>query len=194
MKAALRVALLVLAGIGIAARAQDPAGGGNTAVTVSAAASQAGQPGNSARQQRLYRASRIVGAIVRNQREEKIGVIKDLVLDSRRGGIAYAVVRFTGGAAAGGVGRKLHPIPWRALQPSDDGTYYILQADRETLTHAPGFDRKRWPDMADQRWSEDVDRFWSRMVGRGNVGDNTLTPGGALPAEHGADIPQVSPR
>ncbi|HJV86044.1 MAG TPA: PRC-barrel domain-containing protein [Noviherbaspirillum sp.] len=179
MKAMLRVALLLLAGVGAGAYAQHPVGAG------SMMAAQA-QHGNSARQQHLYRASKIVGAKVRNQREEKVGVIKDLVLDSRRGEIAYAVVRFEGSVAATGAGKKLHPIPWRALQASDDGTYYILQTDRETLTHAPGFDRKHWPDMADQRWSDDVDRFWDRMVGRGNSGNNNLTSGGTLPAARGA--------
>jgi sporulation protein YlmC with PRC-barrel domain len=134
----------------------------------------AAQPGNSARQQPMYRGSKIIGANVRDSKNQKIGVIKDLVLDSARGEIAYVVVSFGG---VTGMGRKVHPIPWRALQASDDGTYYILHADKETISLAPGFDKGRWPDMADQRWSADIDRYWNRMVGRGPPGNKGLSSG-----------------
>jgi sporulation protein YlmC with PRC-barrel domain len=128
-----------------------------------------GSPTPSARQaarqqQDMYRGSKIIGASVRDQKDKKIGEIKDLVLDSRRGEVAYAVVSFGG---VMGVGRKYHAIPWQALQPSDDGKYYVLNADKETITQAPGFDKGDWPNMADQKWSADVDRYWNRMVGRG---------------------------
>ncbi|WP_292931953.1 PRC-barrel domain-containing protein [Noviherbaspirillum sp.] len=173
MEVSLRIGLLALAAVGFGAggvAAQPSALSGSTE-NISAQ-----QEGNSVRQQHLYRGSKIIGANVRNPQNEKIGVIRDLILDSRRGEIAYAVVRFGGVADAG---KKYHPIPWQALQPSDDGTFYTLQADRETLGHAPGFDKRKWPDMADQQWSADVDRFWSRRVGRGTAGNNNLSPGGA---------------
>lgn len=115
-------------------------------------------------QQGMYRGSKIIGATVRDQRDKKIGEIKDLVLDSGRGEVGYAVVSFGG---VMGVGRKYHAIPWQALQPSDDGKYYVLSADKETIAQAPGFDKGDWPNMADQKWSADIDRYWSRMVGRG---------------------------
>lgn len=127
-----------------------------------------------AQTQRLYRGSKIIGSTVRDPHDKKIGEIKDLILDSRRGEIAYAVVNFGG---VMGVGSKYHAIPWQALSPGDDGKYYVLQADREIISQAPGFDRAKWPDMSDERWSADVDRYWSRMVGRGSAGVNRLLPG-----------------
>lgn len=130
----------------------------------------------SAQTQHLYRGSKIIGSTVRDPHDKKIGEIKDLILDSRRGEIAYAVVNFGG---VMGVGSKYHAIPWQALSPGDDGKYYVLQADREIITQAPGFDRGKWPDMSDERWSADVDRYWSRMVGRGSSGANRLLPSGA---------------
>jgi sporulation protein YlmC with PRC-barrel domain len=132
-----------------------------------------GSNGDSARRtHQLYRSSKIVGSPVHDPKDKKIGEIKDLMLDSARGEIAYAVVNF-GGVL--GVGAKYHAVPWQALEPSDDGRYYVLYADRETITQAPGFDRSRWPDMADQRWSADIDRYWSRMVGRGPANGNRLS-------------------
>jgi len=112
----------------------------------------------------MYRGSKIIGATVRDRKDKKIGEIKDLVLDSGRGEVGYAVVSFGG---VMGVGRKYHAIPWQALQLSDDGKYYVLGADKETISQAPGFDKGDWPELADQKWSADIDRYWSRMVGRG---------------------------
>ncbi|TFW09566.1 PRC-barrel domain containing protein [Oxalobacteraceae bacterium OM1] len=125
----------------------------------------------------LYRSSKIVGSAVRDPHNKKIGDIRDLVLDRGRGEVAYAIVNFGG---VMGVGAKYHAVPWQALQPSDDGKFFILHADRETISHAPGFDRSRWPDLSSPRWSAEVDRYWSRRVGRFADG-NRLPPdtGGA---------------
>jgi hypothetical protein len=125
-------------------------------------------------QHTLYRGSRIIGTNVRDGKDRKIGQIKDLILDGGRGEVAYAVVNYGG---VMGVGRKFHAIPWQALQPSDDGNYYILHADRETISQAPGFDKARWPDMTDRKWNAEIERYWSRRVGRGDTSDNPLSSG-----------------
>lgn len=132
-----------------------------------------------AQQHNFYRGSKIIGSNVRDPKDKKIGQIKDVILGSQRGDIAYAVVSFGG---VMGVGKKYHAIPWQALAPSDDGKYYVLHADKETISQAPGFDKARWPDMADRQWSAEVDRYWSRMVGRG-FGNSGLTSGSAGTAE-----------
>lgn len=147
------------------------------AASASAAPSvDGGRPGTRARpsldQQELYRGSRIIGAAVHDANDRKIGEIKDLLLDSARGEVAYAVLGFGG--------RKLHPVPWRALQPSESGRSYTLDADREVIAQAPGFDMGEWPDTGNQRWSEDIDRYWNRMVGRGTP--EAQQPAAAAPA------------
>lgn len=139
-------------------------------------------PVQSAQNQHMYRGSKIIGSTVRDMQDRKLGEIKDILLDSRRGEVAYAVVNFGG---VMGVGSKYHAIPWQALQPSDDGRYYVLQADRETIGQAPSFDRGSWPNLADERWSSDVDRYWSRRVGRPSSGGNRLPSGAAgAPGSH----------
>ncbi len=134
----------------------------------------ASAPAATPQQHKLYRGSRIIGSNVRDPRDKKIGQIKDLILDGGRGEVAYGVVSF-GGVL--GVGNKFHAIPWQALQPSDDGNYYILHADRETISQAPGFDKARWPDMSDKKWRQEIDRYWSRMVGKGSGGNNSISSG-----------------
>jgi sporulation protein YlmC with PRC-barrel domain len=158
------IALPIALAMAVPALAQ-PAPATGAAASVPAATKQ---------QHKLYRSSRIVGANVRDSNDRKIGQIKDLILDGGRGEIAYAVVNFGG---VMGVGKKFHAVPWQALNPSDDGNYYILRADRETISQAPGFDKARWPDMTDRKWTGEIDRYWSRMVGRGNAGDKTMSSG-----------------
>lgn len=108
-------------------------------------------------QEELYRGTRIIGAAVHDASDRKIGEVKDLMLDSARGEVAYAVLAFGK--------RKLYAVPWRALEPSENGRYYILQADKDAIAEAPGFDNTDWPNTASQRWSEEVDRYWNRVVG-----------------------------
>lgn len=129
----------------------------------------------------MYLGSKIIGATVRDPQENKIGEIADLVLDSRRGEVAYVVVS-SGGVM--GMGGKYHPIPWKALQASDDGKYYVLHADRETVSKAPGFERGKWPDMAAQKWSADVEGYWNKMVGQGLPG-GIVTSSGSSSASKG---------
>ncbi|WP_420476699.1 PRC-barrel domain-containing protein [Noviherbaspirillum sp. ST9] len=143
----------------------------------------AATPTATPQQHTLYRGSRIIGTTVRDAKDRKIGQIKDLILDGGRGEVAYAVVNFGG---VMGVGKKFHAIPWQALQPSDDGNYYILHADRETISQAPGFDKARWPDMTDRKWNAEIDRYWSRMVGRGPAADRSISSGSATAAPAGA--------
>jgi sporulation protein YlmC with PRC-barrel domain len=130
---------------------------------------------NAAAYQDLHRGSKIIGADVRDPRDKKLGEIKDILLDSGRGEVAFVVVSFA--AASGLPGRRYHAIPWKALQPGDDGKHYVLYADRETISNGPGFEHGKWPDLADQKWSSEVDGYWSRMVGQGPPGSITTSSG-----------------
>ena len=177
MKNFFKVALPALFSMGIAASVMaQPAAERPTVRSAS--------PDKAQKQQQVHRVSRIIGASVRDTKDRKIGEIKDMVLDGGRGEIAYAVVSFGG---VMGVGQKYHAIPWQVLKAADNGMYYVLNADRETISQAPGFDKGDWPDMADSRWSADIERYWSRKVGRGTP-DNGLSsgaPGVSDPQESG---------
>jgi sporulation protein YlmC with PRC-barrel domain len=106
----------------------------------------------------LNRASQLIGMDVDDQRGNKIGEIKDIVLDPRQGQIAYAVVGF---GSVMGVGSKYFAIPWKKLQPGTD-EHYVLQVEKETLKRTPGFDKDHWPDMASTQWNSENDRFYKQ--------------------------------
>jgi sporulation protein YlmC with PRC-barrel domain len=108
------------------------------------------------------RASQLIGCAITNSKNEDLGEIQDIVLDSSNQHIAYAVVAFGGFL---GMGDKYFAMPWRIIQVSqrgsDDKPRATLGLDRETLKAAPGFDKAKWPDMADSDWAKKVDKYYS---------------------------------
>ena len=108
--------------------------------------------------QQVSRASKIIGTNVKNPDGDKLGDIKELVLDPESGQVVYVVVSF-GGIL--GVGDKLFALPWKALHWTRDKQYYVLDVDKSTLKKAPGFDKKHWPDSS--KWDqlrEEVKEFY----------------------------------
>ena len=105
--------------------------------------------------ERSHRVSKIIGSDVRNKSGDKIGDIRDLVVDDR-GTIKLAIVS-TGGFL--GVGDRLHAVPWDVLTlgPKDD---HILDIDKAHLQAAPGFTSRTWPNLGDERWQADNRRFF----------------------------------
>jgi len=95
----------------------------------------------------LFKASKLIGYTVKNKKGEEVGKIEELVINSRDGRIAYAVLSFGGFL---GMGDKLFAIPWKSLTPIPDQQSFSLDIDKEKLAETPGFDETNWPDMAPQ--------------------------------------------
>jgi sporulation protein YlmC with PRC-barrel domain len=105
--------------------------------------------------ERSHRVSKIIGSDVRNKSGEKIGDIRDLMVDAS-GTIKVAIVS-TGGFL--GVGDQLHAVPWDLLTlgPKDD---HILDIDKAHLKATPGFTSKTWPNLDDDHWMADNRRYY----------------------------------
>ena len=105
--------------------------------------------------ERSHRVSKIIGSEVRNKAGDKIGDIRDLMIDGS-GTIKLAIVS-TGGFL--GVGDRLHAVPWDALAlgPKDD---HILDIDKAHLQATPGFTSKTWPNLGDDHWMADNRRYY----------------------------------
>ncbi|HMZ54579.1 MAG TPA: PRC-barrel domain-containing protein [Nitrospira sp.] len=106
---------------------------------------------------RLLSASTIEGLPVHNQAGEDLGEIHALMIDLENGRIAYAVLSFGGFL---GLGDKLFALPWEALTLSAGGDFFILNVARERLEQGEGFDKDRWPDMADTAWGERLHTYY----------------------------------
>ena len=94
-------------------------------------------------------ASTLKGDKVVNRQGEDLGKIEELMIDLDRGRIAYAVLSFGGFL---GMGDKLFAIPWQAFGVDTAEKRLVLNADKELMKKAPGFDKSDWPSMADRAW------------------------------------------
>ena len=106
----------------------------------------------------IYRVTKLIGADVENPQGEKLGDIRDIVLDPVTGRIRYAVL---GSGGFLGLGEKYFAIPWTALtSKAGEKGDFILNVDKEKLKNAPGFDKDHWPNMADRSWAEQVYAYY----------------------------------
>ena len=106
---------------------------------------------------RIMASSTLEGDDVVNREGETLGELEEIMLDVTTGRIAYAVLS-TGGFL--GLGDKLFAIPWGALTMDPENKRFILDADKERLEQAPGFDKDHWPSMADQRWATQIHSYY----------------------------------
>ena len=79
------------------------------------------------------------------------------MIDVSSGRVAYAVLSF-GGIL--GLGDKLFAIPWSSLNLDQENHVFTLDASKEMLRHAPGFDKDQWPDMSDPGFGTDIYSFY----------------------------------
>lgn len=121
--------------------------------------------------ERTHRASKIIGTNVYNRQGEKLGDIKDIVLDPGNASIRYAVVSVGGFL---GIGEKLVAVPWKTLQTDPQRKAFMMDATKDRLEQAKGFDDKNWPNMADAKWNADTQTFYGQQ-GRGETGARGAT-------------------
>jgi sporulation protein YlmC with PRC-barrel domain len=105
----------------------------------------------------LMGADTLVGDDVYNHQDEKLGDIKEIMLDINSGRVAYAVLSF-GGVLT--VGEKLFAVPWDALKLDTVNKRFLLDVEKDSLKNAPGFDKDDWPDMADQTWINEINSYY----------------------------------
>jgi sporulation protein YlmC with PRC-barrel domain len=125
------------------------------------------------------KASQLIGCQITNSKNESLGEIQDIVLDGGNRKIAYAVVAFGGFL---GMGEKYFAMPWRLIEVgqrgTDDKPRATLGLDQETLKKAPGFDKSKWPDMANATWAAQVDEYY-RARGETARPDGATEPKGS---------------
>jgi len=106
------------------------------------------------------RASKIIGAEVKNSEGTALGKVDDLVMDER--GRTHYLIMTHGGVL--GVGQKYSAVPLRAVafrQKEDADTRWIeLNVSPKTLEKAPTFTSDKWPDFRDGTFVKETDTFF----------------------------------
>jgi sporulation protein YlmC with PRC-barrel domain len=104
-----------------------------------------------------FMVEKIVGSRVLNMKGERLGVIKDIVIDIDTGRVLYAVVDF---GSFLGMGGKLFPVPWQSLAALPSEGIFFLNISKEKLEKAPGYDKNSLPDMGDVHWGTKIAQFY----------------------------------
>jgi sporulation protein YlmC with PRC-barrel domain len=105
----------------------------------------------------LMGADTLMGNDVYNHKDEALGDIKEIMLDMHNGRVCYAVLSFGGFL---GMGEKLFAVPWNALTLDTKNKRFVLNVEKARLKQAPGFDKDKWPNMADQAWAKEIHSYY----------------------------------
>ncbi len=90
------------------------------------------------------KASHLIGMAVKNEKGEKLGKVKDVVLNLNSGEVAYVVLAKSG--AKKGTGKYL-AVSLNDLSPSANQKFMVMDAEKEQIRSADGFARNQWPAM-----------------------------------------------
>lgn len=106
---------------------------------------------------RFLSASTLSGDAIKNPQGDSLGDLKEIMIDTTSGKVAYAVLSF-GGVL--GMGNKLFAVPWGALTVDGENKCLLLNASKERLKDAPGFDKDHWPNFAEPAFAEKLSGYY----------------------------------
>ncbi len=107
--------------------------------------------------QRVFSATTMIGDDVINNSGDNLGEIEDFIIDLLTGKVNYAILSFEG---VFGIGERLFAVPLSILSMDEDARCFVLNASREKLTAAPGFEPDQWPNMSDPEWAAQIHNYW----------------------------------
>ncbi len=107
---------------------------------------------------RMLSSSSIEGTDVKNAKGESLGEIKDLMINTSKGNIEYAVLSFGGFL---GMGDKYFAVPWEAFSVDRSDEEMVLDVTKESLENAPGFDKDNWPKTSDKTYFDSVYKHYN---------------------------------
>lgn len=110
---------------------------------------------------RVLSASSLSDDDVFNTKGEKLGSIKEIMMDINSGRVCYVVLSFGGFLS---LGEKLFAVPWSALTVDTENKRFLMDTDEERLKEAPGFDADNWPNMADASWEKKVHSYYGTQA------------------------------
>src|ERR1700730_18435057 len=109
---------------------------------------------------RLIASDKVEGTAVRRSDGEKLGSIKRVMIDERRGEIADAVMTFGGFR---GIGDEHGALPWSGLRYNPELDAYELNVTEDHLRHAPALTTGWDTGMISRDWERNAHDY-SRAV------------------------------
>ena len=110
---------------------------------------------------RLLTASSVMKDTIIGPTGEKLGYIKDIMLNLEGGTIEYIVME-SGGFL--GLGGKFFALPFRVLRLNAEEHAFVLDLDKDILKEAPGFDKDHWPGTNAHDF-DTANTYWGGFMG-----------------------------
>jgi len=108
----------------------------------------------------VLRASKIIGATLRNSHDDNLGSVEDLLLD-RHDRVAFAIV---GHGGVLGIGENYIPVPWTKLKlnyrPEDTHIVALIDSTKDQLEKAPLVKGDSYATMLAPGFTDQVYRFF----------------------------------
>jgi sporulation protein YlmC with PRC-barrel domain len=103
-----------------------------------------------------FRSDELLDTDVRNQKNQILGTVKDLVMSPQTGKIAYLVIA-RGGFL--GFDQNYVPIPWEDFRATLNASVIVLDTTKDTMDAAPQVNDDQFKAKVNQ-YSEKVDTYW----------------------------------
>lgn len=95
---------------------------------------------------RLIASDKVEGTTVFNPQGERLGTVRNFMVDKRSGKADYAVLEFGG---LFGLGSDHYPIPWDMLTYDVDQGGYVVNISSDQLNDAPRYRDSDTPEYTD---------------------------------------------
>lgn len=95
---------------------------------------------------RLIASDKVEGTVVYGRDGDRLGTVRNFMVDKRSGKAEYAVLEFGG---LFGMGSDHYPIPWEKLTYDTSQGGYVVDIDKSQLEDAPHYSRDRQPTYDD---------------------------------------------
>lgn len=106
----------------------------------------------------VQKASKLMGLTLKNQQDEKLGKVDNMLVDIQSGRIVAVVVSSDGFL---GLGDELSAIPPTALAFNTERDTLQLDMSKDRLAAAPHFKSDQWPDFNQPAYSDNVYRAYN---------------------------------
>ena len=105
----------------------------------------------------LIASDKVEGTAVYNRQGERMGTVKDFMVNKRSGQVAYAVMSFGGFL---GIGESFHPLPWKVLAYDTGKGGYVVDLTRQQLEGAPAYTSSDLPDWSTPDYGRRVSGYY----------------------------------
>ncbi len=103
--------------------------------------------------------STISNCTIKTAKDEKVGKIKDIMIDTETGDVVYVVLAVDAGFL--NLGTKLLALPWQSFHfHNQQNDVIIVNVEKEKLESAPGFTDDNWPSGPQHQFIDELHTYY----------------------------------